>query len=185
LHSTTDSRWFAAYVKPRHEANVSSHLAARGVEAFFPQYKSRRQWSDRTIDLLLPLFAGYIFVRIPIHERMRVLEVPGVFYLVGSVRPEPLLDSEIEQLKLGLNPRNNPQPHKHIRMGDRVVVTSGRLEGYEGFLLREKSQHRVVLCLDLIQRAMSVEVDADAIAPVNARACRTPGLSSMVLSRRH
>jgi transcriptional antiterminator NusG len=164
----SDHRWFAAYVKPRHESSVASHLAARTIESFFPQYRTRRQWNDRVVDRLMPLFAGYIFVRIPIEHRVRILEVPGVFYLVGSVRPEPLLDTEIEQLKLGLDPRNNPQPHKHINAGDRVVVTRGRLEGYEGLLMREKGQHRVVLCLDLIHRAMSVEVDENDIAPVPA-----------------
>lgn len=95
------------------------------------------------------------------------MEAPGVIYLVGaSGHPEALEDAEIEQLKAGMDQRNDPKPHEFIRAGDRVIVTRGPLEGAEGFLVREKNKHRVVLSLDLIQSAMSIEVDADAIAPI-------------------
>jgi transcription antitermination factor NusG len=161
------ARWFAAYVKSRHESRVAERLAARSVETFLPQYKTQRSWTDRKVELELPLFSGYIFVHIPIEDRLCVLEAPGVLYLVGAGRPEPLEDAEIEQLKMALIDGRDPRPQAFIKAGDRVVITRGRLEGYEGFLLREKNKSRVVLQLDLIRSAMSVEVDADAIAPVS------------------
>jgi transcription antitermination factor NusG len=166
--ASTGPRWFAAYVKTRHEAKIAALLQYHSIESFFPQYKSRRQWSDRIVDHLMPLFSGYLFVRIGLEQRMRVLEAPGVFFLVGpSHRPEPLQDAEIEQLKAALL-SNDPKPHKFINVGERVVVTRGRLAGYEGLLVREKNKHRVVLSMDLIQRAMSVEMDEADIAPAPA-----------------
>jgi transcription antitermination factor NusG len=116
----------------------------------------------------MPLFPGYLFVRIPREQRLCVLQAPGVICLVGaSGHPEALEDAEIERLKAAMSEGNDLRPHALIRCGDRVVVTRGALEGTEGILVREKNKNRVVLTLDLIQRSMSVEVDADAIAPVS------------------
>lgn len=118
----------------------------------------------------MPLFPGYLFVRIPVEQRLCVLETPGVICLVGaSGKPEELEDAEIERLKEAMSKGNDPRPHALLRAGERVVVTDGPLQGTEGFVVREKNKSRVVLTLDLINKSMSVEVDADAIAPVNAR----------------
>jgi transcriptional antiterminator NusG len=100
-----------------------------------------------------------------IKERLRVQQAPGVIYLVGwRGYPEPLQDAEIEQLMASVKDGNDPRPHDFMTAGDRVVITRGSLKGREGFLMREKNKDRVVLSVDLIQRAMSIEVDADAIA---------------------
>jgi|SRR5215471_6396825 len=163
----SDLRWFAAYVRCRHEKRVADHLAVRNVDRFLPLYQEQREWSDRKTLVLLPLFPGYIFIRIDRNDRLCVLEIPGVLYLIGSGgHPEALEDAEIEQLRAAARPGNDPRPHAFVHVGDRVLVTRGPLEGTEGYVVREKNKSRVVLALDLIQRAMSVEVDSNAIAPV-------------------
>jgi transcription antitermination factor NusG len=162
----SEPRWFAAYVRSRHESRVAQHLEKRDVELFFPQYTSQRRWSDRKVNLPMPLFPGYLFVRIQLCNRMQVLTTPGVLHLVGaSGRPEPLEDAEIELMKAAVMKCNDPRPHDFIRVGDRVTVIRGALEGHEGFLVRDKSNHRIVLSMDLIQRSMSVEVDLDDVVP--------------------
>ena len=159
-------KWFAAYVRSRHESRVAQHLADRDVELFLPQYTSKRRWSDRQVNLPMPLFPGYLFVRIPVDDRTRVLTTPGVIMLVGAGgQPQALADAEIEQLKMAVKNGNDPQPHGFIKIGERVTVTQGPLAGYEGFLVRDKGNHRVVLTMDLIKRSMSVEVDVDWIVP--------------------
>jgi transcription elongation factor/antiterminator RfaH len=161
--------WFAAYVRSRHETRVSEHLEARSVEFFLPQEKSERQWSDRRIVVMKPLFPNYIFVRIAAGDRMRVLEVPGVVHLVGRVgQPEAMEDAEIEQLRRAAQECMKPQRHPLIAIGERVMVTRGPLEGAQGLLVREKGRTRVVLELEMIGKAMSVEVDMEAIAPVGS-----------------
>jgi transcription antitermination factor NusG len=162
----SEPRWFAAYVKSRHESRVARHLEKRDVEYFLPQYTSERRWSDRKVNLMMPLFPGYLFVRILIHDRMRILEAPGVLHLVGaSGRPEPLDDAEIELMKAAVMKCNDPKPHSFIAVGDRVTVIRGALEGHQGLLVRDKGNHRIVLSMDLIQRSMSVEVDLDDVVP--------------------
>lgn len=162
----SDLRWFAAYVRSRHENKVAAHLERRGVEFFLPQYTSERKWSDRQIEISLPLFPGYVFVRVSI-ERHDVLRIPGVINLVGAGKtPQSVTDEEIRQLRLSTQPEYRPEPHPIIRLGDQVVVTRGALQGYTGFLLRQKNNKaRVVIAVDLVQNAMSIEMDVDFIAP--------------------
>src|SRR5437016_1067366 len=98
-----EPRWFAAYTSANHEKRVALQVAQRSVEHFLPVYESLRQWKDRRMRVELPLFPGYVFVRLALRDRLRVLQVPGVVRLVGfNGVPSPLPDGEIESLRLAL-----------------------------------------------------------------------------------
>lgn len=164
----TEPRWYAAYTRPRHEKRVAEQLADRAVEYFLPQYESLRRWKDRLVRLFLPLFPGYVFVRIALRERLRVLEVPGVVRLVQfKGEPAPLPDDAIEKLRSGLAGSRRAEPHPFLSAGRRVRIVSGPLDGLEGILLRRKGVPRLVVSLELIQRSISVEVDSDAVEPLH------------------
>ena len=158
-------RWYAAYTCPRHEKSVAEQLTEREVEFYLPLYETVSRWKDRRVRLSLPLFPGYVFVRIPLCERLRVLGVPSVVRLVGfNGRPAPLPEEEIEKLRNGLCASLRAEPHPYLTVGRRVRIICGPLEGFEGVLLSRRSQFRVVLSLELIQRSICVHVDADADA---------------------
>ena len=96
-------RWYAAYTSANREKGVSKQLACRAIEQFLPVYESLRRWKDRRKLLQLPLFPGYVFVRLALRNRLRVLEIPGVVRLVGSNgTPTPLFDEEVESLRRAL-----------------------------------------------------------------------------------
>lgn len=156
------ANWFAAYTNSHHEKRVASHFAERQIESFLPLYATRHRWKNRCeMNLELPLFPNYVFVRIDPRERVRVLEVPGVLSLVGFGRTlAPLPDFEIEALRSGLGQRNI-EPHPYLVIGERVRIKRGPMTGMEGVLVRKKSNFRVVLALDVIMRCVAVEVDAD------------------------
>ena len=118
------------------------------------------------MNLELPLFPSYVFVRVPMRERVRVLEVPGVLSLVSSAgKPVALPEADIEALRSSL-PFINCEPHPYLVIGERVRIKTGSLEGMEGILLRKKGMLRVVLSLDLIMKSVAVEVDADNVEPI-------------------
>jgi transcription termination/antitermination protein NusG len=85
--------------------------------------------------------------------------------------PVPVPDEEMEILRNRLSPLKI-EPHPFIHVGDRVRVTSGALAGLEGILLQKKGQFRLVVCMDLIRQAMSVEVGAGQIEFVSRHICR-------------
>src|SRR5271165_6388224 len=76
-------RWYAAYTSANHEKRVATQLKERAVEHFLPLYESVRRWKDRRMKLQMPLFPGYVFVRLALRDRLQVLQVPGVAKLVG------------------------------------------------------------------------------------------------------
>jgi transcription antitermination factor NusG len=157
---------------------VAQHLNTRDVEFFLPQYKEKRRWTDRTVEIDAPLFPCYLFVRISLYDRLRVLETPGVIRLVGaSGRPEPLEDEEIERMRNICANQHTLKPLPHtvdgLNAGDRVRVVRGPLTGYCGYLSRTK-KGRVVLVQELTQQAVSVEVEMDAVMPM-PEAQKMPG----------
>lgn len=155
------SKWFAVYTAPRHEKRVGQYLGVKGIEHYVPLYQARRKWSDgTTVTLDLPLFPGYLFVRIDRSERIQVLQVPGVLNFVGGTgrQPAPLPQAEIDALRSGL-PLRNAEPHPLLTVGQRVRIRSGALAGMEGVMVRRKNSLRVVLTMDLIRQSVAVEVD--------------------------
>jgi transcription antitermination factor NusG len=162
-----DPLWYAAYTSANHEKRVAEQLGVRSVEHFVPLYESVRRWKDRKVRLQLPLFPGYVFVRLALRDRLRVLQVPGVVRLVGfNGLPTPLAEVEVERLRLALGQGVRAEPHPYITVGRRVRITAGPLAGCEGIISRKKSNLRVVLSVDLIQRSVMVDVDAADIEPL-------------------
>ena len=146
-------------------------LEARAVTCFLPLYEEVHQWKTGPTRLQVPLFPGYVFVRVFLEERMRVLTVPGVVRLVGTNgRPEALPEPEIEGIRAALMGPVRAQPYPYLTVGQQVTVVNGPLRGLTGFLLRKRNNCRVVISLDLIMRSMIVEVDAADCVPIQAPA---------------
>jgi transcription antitermination factor NusG len=152
--------WYAAYTRAKHERRVADQLAERGVEHFLPQYESVRKWKDRKVRLQMPLFPGYVFVHLALRERLRVLQVPGVARLVGfDGHPVAVPEEELTRIREFLERGLRAEPHPYLKAGRHVRVRSGPLEGMEGIVLRRKNGCRLVISLELIQRAMAVDMD--------------------------
>lgn len=175
------SKWFAAFTSPRHEKRVEEYLTQRDVEHYLPVYRSQRKWRNGLkVTLDLPLFPGYIFVRIKRTERIRVLEVPGVLAIVGGTAGEmaPLPEAEVEALRSGLHLRQ-AEPHPLLTIGQRARIRSGALAGLEGIVVRKKNSLRCVLTMDLIMQSIAVEVDGEELEPVNCEPLnRSVGINS-------
>jgi transcription antitermination factor NusG len=157
------ANWFALYTTSRHEKRVAEHLNVRQIECYLPLYQSQRRWSDGSrVSLELPLFPGYLFVRIQRNERGAVLAIPGALAVVGGTggEPAPLPDATIDALRTGLKLRS-AQPHSGLTVGQRARIRSGALEGLVGIVVRSKNGYRVVLTLEHIMQSYAVEVDLD------------------------
>jgi len=158
--------WFAVRTKARHEMVAARFVEAQGIEQFVPVYTSRRQWSDRVKAVQLPLFDGYFFVRMNSNRFVPVLSAPGVVNVVGfGGTPSPIPHGEIEAVRRLVNSGLPACPHPYLKAGDRVRIKSGPLQELEGTLLRVRNQWRFVLTVEMLQRAVSVEVDSELVEP--------------------
>jgi len=156
--------WYAIHTASNHEKKVEQHLRAKEVETFLPLYSVTKRWKNRTTAKVdLPLFAGYVFARISPSERLRVIEVPMVYSIVGSRgRPTPLPEAEIEGLRAGLVARP-ALPFPYVKVGNRVRIHSGPLAGLEGIVVRSYGGLSVVLTVEMIQKSVAVHVEADEL----------------------
>jgi transcription termination/antitermination protein NusG len=161
-----EPRWYAAYTCANHEKHVAAELGARDVEHFLPLYSSMRRWKDRRVQLDLPLFPGYVFVRLALCERLRVVQISSVVRLVGfGGVPTALPDTEMEIMRSGLSQSLLAEPHPFLTVGRRVRITGGPFAGLEGVLKKKRNSLRVVVSLSLIQRSVAVDVDVADVAP--------------------
>lgn len=159
--------WYAAYTHANHERRVAQQLAERGVENFLPQYESVRNWKDRKVRLQMPLFPGYVFVHLALQNRLQVLQVPGVACLVGFAgRPVAVPEEEFGKIREFLSRGVRAEPHPYLKSGTRVRVRSGPLEGTQGIVVRRKNSSRLVISIELIQRAVAVEVEETDVESV-------------------
>ncbi len=157
--------WFAIQTRSRHEKVVRSQLEMRNVETFLPTKKRLSQWTDRKKEVEVPLFAGYCFAKFSLADRLPVLQSQGVVRLVGSGgQPAPIPDDEIESLRKLITSSSDYVCCPCLREGMLVEVIQGPLQGVKGRLVREARPCRLVLNISLIQRAVTIEIDAASVA---------------------
>lgn len=160
-------RWYAIYTSANHEKSVAEQLRLRTVEHFLPLYESLRRWKDRSVKLKLPLFPGYVFVRLVLRDKLSVVQIPGVARLVGfDGTPAALPDEEIEALRTSFVTGVRVEPHPFLTVGRRVRVKAGPLAGMEGVLVQRKGKFRVVISIELIQRSVAVQLDEPDLEPL-------------------
>jgi transcription antitermination factor NusG len=161
--------WYALRVRSNSEFTVGTLLRSKGIEEFVPTYKLHRRWSDRVKELPRPLFAGYVFCRMDVNNRLPVLMTSGVVNIVGAGKqPLPISASELQAVRRILDSKLLASPWPWVRVGERVEIIRGPLAGVTGTLCREKSHLRLVISISLLQRSVAVEIDRDWVRPVSS-----------------
>lgn len=159
--------WFGVSVRPRFEKSVELLLANKGYPSYLPVHRSRRQRSDRVRQVDSPVFPGYLFCRFDPLYRLPVITTPGVRSIVGLGRvPEPIPDVEIDAIQTMLQSGSGAEPWPYVQDGERVRITQGALAGLEGILVRKKSQFRLVVSVNMLQRSVATEIDQDWVSPI-------------------
>lgn len=154
--------WFAIQTYPRHEKSVSAQLTTKGVDNYLPVVTRMHQWSDRRKQVEVPLFPCYAFVRIKpsVERRVQVLQVGGVLGFVGSGRQGlPIPDNQIEYIRTLLQNKISLDPYPFLKIGQRVRIRGGSLDGIEGILVRRNGTRRLVISVYTLERSLSVCVE--------------------------
>lgn len=165
----TAPEWYAVYTKARHEKHVARHFQTRSIQNFLPTYEVQRKWRNGCrVTLVLPLFPNYIFVHIPATDRIRVLDIPGVWFIVGGIggKPAVLPTDEMNILRSGLVGLQ-AQPHPLLTAGNKCRIRSGSLVGLEGIVVRLKNYYRVVITVQSIMKSFSVEIPVEDLEVLN------------------
>ena len=164
--STEEAHWYGVYTNARHENAVADHLISKDIEVFVPTIAVVRSWKDRKMKLQIPAFPGYVFTKICLGERGRVISVRGVIRILSFNGVSARLDeAEIENIRLCQQRGALMESRPLFEVGERVRVKSGVLEGLEGFVSRCKDERRLIVPLSHINQSLAVQVDIDLLEP--------------------
>lgn len=164
----TGESWYAVQTRARHERVVVQRFRDKGLTTFLPVVTEIRRWSDRRKLVELPLFSCYVFVKImgTNDDRLRVLRTDSVFDFVGVPRQgTPIPDDQIGAVRTLVKERLHLQSHPFLKIGQRVRIRSGALDGVEGILVDRNGRDTLVVSVDLIQRSLAVRIDGYSVEP--------------------
>ena len=159
--SLDGASWYAVFTRSRQEKVAASMLDYLAVANFLPLLHEKRRWSDRTQLVSVPLFPGYLFVRIERSNELllRVLKVPGVVDFVrNGDGPLAIPAEEIEGVHAALVHGTGCAAHPFLKAGNRVRVVRGSLKGVEGTIIRGGAQSKLVISVEMIQRSVAVSI---------------------------
>jgi transcription antitermination factor NusG len=159
--------WFALQTKPRNEKQVERLLTNKGYECCLPIYRQKRRWSDRVIEIDLPLFPMYIFCRFSPSAVGRAISTPGVTRIVGFGGQYAEVElEEIKALQLLAQSDLLREPWVYVPYGSLVQVETGPLTGAQGIVCNSEDKRRLVISVTLLQRSVAVQLDEKTIVTV-------------------
>ena len=168
---SSQREWFAAYTMSRHEKRIAFLCDGIGIEQFLPLYTSQRSWKNRTIvDLQMPLFPNYIFVRLLPQDHGPLMRLPGLLSTVGNaLGPVAIPDVDMELLRRIIACKTI-EPHPFLTKGDKVRVMTGPLAGVIGVVLKKGNGLRFIVTLDMIGKSVSLQIDGTALELIGSHA---------------
>jgi len=161
-------RWYALHTRARHEKAIERRLREEGMLTFVPTIFETHRWSDRKKKVEVPLFSCYVFVRCALSaaDRTRVHRVESVHGFVGSCgRSLPIPDDQIEGIQKVLTQTVGCRSYPFLKVGQRVRVRGGAMDGVEGVFVSENGEGSLVISINAIQRSIAVRIEGYDVEP--------------------
>lgn len=170
-HSLNSKNWYAVYTRSNYEKRVATELSEKCIENFLPSVREVHQWKDRKREIEIPIFPGYVFVRIEDNDqtRLQILRTLGTVRILGyGSEIEPVPNIEIESVRQLLRAKVPFVAHPFLKAGAWVRVKRGPLQDVEGIFVRMKSQGRLVLSVKMLSQSVATEIDGLDIEVIRA-----------------
>jgi transcription antitermination factor NusG len=152
--------WYAIYTKPRHEKSVNNLLTLKKIKSFLPLKEVLKRWKDRQQKVSLPVFPGYLFVKIAKDKFLEIIKTPGIVKIVGILnKPVPIPDEQIKSVEILIKSKLRFSSYPYLKKGDKVLIRSGPLKGAIGMIEGKKKKNKLIISVDLIGQSVVVEID--------------------------
>lgn len=166
----TGLSWFALWVRSKHEFVTRDELVQKGIHTFLPSLIKLQQWRDRKKKVEFPVFPGYLFVQIlpQAEDFLQVIKTRGTVCLVSLEpgHPTPVAPDEIEALKKIMASGQAFDVYPGYRLGTRVRVRRGPLQGAEGVLANKENSRLFFVNIEILGRSVGLRIAPDDIEPV-------------------
>jgi transcription antitermination factor NusG len=150
--------WHLLHTRSRQEKVLAETLTAKGIGVFLPLLEVTRSYGGRKAAVELPLFPGYLFLKGPVDDAFeadRTKRVAGII----AVSDQSKLTWELRNLALALKRQVALDPYPYLKKGVRVEVRSGPLVGIQGVVESRTRRDRLILQIDVLGQATSLEID--------------------------
>ncbi|MHC4656005.1 MAG: transcription termination/antitermination protein NusG [Planctomycetota bacterium] len=154
--------WWVAHTKSRNEKALAQDLIRKDISYFLPMSWRVRRIRKRTVRSLLPLFSGYLFFCGQESERTELRRTNRVANII-EVKDQAGFVNELLQIEQALRVGAPLSPHKYIKAGQRYRIIAGPLADLQGIVVKTKNATRLVLQINMLGQAASVEIDTDMI----------------------
>ena len=163
-----NKQWIVVRAKPRSEKVVYKELVSKNIEAYLPLLKERRKWSDRKKWVEFPLFSSYLFARIDIKNSIFVLQTQGVNTIIKfGEKIAVVQDDVIKAMRLAIEGGYQLESTEYFVEGNLVEGIAGPMKGVSGIVARLKGQSRLIIKIDAIQQALSIQIESKFIKSIN------------------
>jgi len=162
--SGVDAAWYVVRSKPHKESYAQLHLELKRIEVFSPKLRLPEHASGRRG--IVPLFPGYLFVRLAIPDRYYdVIWAPGVQGFVGGTAgPASLEDQVVDLLRDKAAPDGVIRAEPKLRPGQHVEIEEGPFAGLVGIIQRPPdTKGRIKVLMQLLNRTVAVDIPLRAV----------------------
>lgn len=159
--SSQRAQWYSIQTRYRFERKVTAQLQQKGLQTFLPLLEEFHRWSDRCQPVYVPLFTGYTFARFDLSAgpRMELLHTEGVIGLISfGGKATPIPAQQISDLQKLLSQKVPCSLHAFLKVGQRVRIRGGCLDGLEG-ILEQRGDKSLVISIESIQRAVAITIE--------------------------
>lgn len=155
-------RWYVVCCQTRQEARADLNLRRQGFDSWLPRLRRTRRHARRIDNVLVPLFPGYLFVRLDL-ELQPWRSINGTFgvrrLLCENERPAPVVTGFIETLQETMDEDGLvATPTDAFKCGDRVRLVAGPFADMVGTLARMTEKDRVAVLLNVLGREVQALV---------------------------
>jgi transcriptional antiterminator RfaH len=150
--------WWVAHTRPRQEKAVARQLLTAALPYYLPCQRKRIRVGGRVLTSTVPLFAGYVFVRLTHAEKWRVMATNRVASLL-QVTDQDQLGEDLRRVRSVLDLGRPVSSEVKLVPGTVVTLRDGPLTGMTGILIREVGGFKFIVQVDFIQQGVSVTVD--------------------------
>lgn len=157
--------WYLVQVKPNSWHIAERNLVRQGISVFAPRELVTRRRRGIFVDVIQPLFPGYIFASLDpgLGLWRKVNSTLGVARLVSFSKNQPTTvpSALVEGLRLRCAEGDVLRPVEEFRPGDDVAFKFGPFADFVGVVETMLPNRRVFVMLDIMGSATRITVDAE------------------------
>lgn len=158
--------WHVLQVKPRQEKLLAQDLTARGIDHFLPLQTRTHYYGSRKKSSQLPLFPGYLFLHGTSDDCYTADRSKRVAKII-RVSEQKHLERELANIRLAIEGHAMLDPYPYLQSGMTVEVSAGPMRGMQGVVDMRVGMTRLILQVEMLGRAVSLEIDGSLLELVN------------------